>query len=878
MKQDKQLKVAQENFALEEGGISNWLYRLGIVGIIWLLGGISDRLWLAFDRSVPGWDQADYLNGALNYWNALQQPEWFNPDWWRSFWLLSNKIPPLHYILTAPFFNLFGITADAAMLVMILYSGILLTSVYGLGVILFNPTVGLWAAGICQILPGLYYYRLEFLLDYPLTAIVIASFWLLTVWNVHHRLVFCRDGSITSPTGVNRHNFQGWVYSLLFGVSLGLALMLKQTALFFLFLPILWVLASSIRHRQWLCLTQLISSLAIAILICFPWYRTNWLLILTSGKRATIDSAIAEGDPALNTLGAWTYYSSVLPYLLSWCLLLVPLVGLILFALFKNKKNGSISPSPHHPISIRFKWTWLSVFLLGGYLLSSLNINKDARYILPLLPVLSLILAKGLLSWNSYRQKYVRWGTIILAVVLMWLNIFPLGGDFLTAKLSPRVQHYPYTGKPFPHREVVQEIINTSPYLRSTLGVLPSTPEINQHNFSFYGGQYNFQVAGRQVGVRKEEVEQDARSLDWFITKTGDQGSIPEAQKEIVQLVEEGGDFNLHKSWQLPDNSDLTLYHRLEPKVEVKAIKENLPTVSLKNINIPSVAPPGVPIPVTYEWTGSGEKLRSSLVLLTWQKVNKKAKLTPKSQITTTSSIWLHDHSIGMGVLDFSKNKIPNTGLEVIERTAMLPPPNTLPGKYRLSAQYLDRTSGEIYPVDIPNIEITIDPDAKPLPAPELDLVTQLRTIAPNMAQGIRGLEPIFAQTARINQYDAKQDYLFQAELALSYRLQQNNLKRQQKLDWTYTLGLAQVLQQDVEGAIATFQKVIQLDSQNPFSYAYLAFVYLYDWKPQLAEKALNSAIALNPDSEEIQTLSGIAALMQGNLIKAWQLLVPLLD
>ena len=858
----------------------NWLYRLGILGVIWLIGVISDRFWLALDRSVPAWDQADYLNGVLNYWNALQQPEWFNLDWWRSFWLLSNKIPPLHYILTTPVLNSFGTTADAAMVVMILYSVILLTSVYGLGAILFNPTIGLWAAGICQLLPGLYYYRLEFLLDYPLTAMVTASFWLLTVWNIDRLVGMVREPSLPpfAPTRFNRYHCRGWIYSLLFGVSLGLALMLKQTALFFLFLPILWVLGSSVKNRQWLYLTQLISSGAIAILICFPWYRTNWLLILTSGKRATIDSAIAEGDPALNTLHAWTYYSSVLPYLLSWCLLLVPLVGLILFALFKNKKKRPLSLSPHSPISSKFKWTWLAIFLLGGYLLSSLNINKDARYILPLLPVLSVILALGLLSWHSYRQRYVRWGTIILAVVLMWLNIFPLGGDWLTAKLSPRVQNYPYTGKPFPHQDVVAEIIKTSPYLRSTLGVLPSTPEINQHNFSFYGGQYNFQVAGRQVGVRQEEVEQDARSLDWFITKTGDQGSIPEAQKAIVKLVEEEGDFTLHKSWQLPDNSDLRLYHRLEPLVEVKSSQQSLANVSLQNIIVPQVAPPGIPIPVTYEWTGSWSKLRSSLILLTWQQVNKNTKVTPKSHITNTSSLWLHDHSIGMGALDVSKNEIPNTGLEVIERTAMLPPANTLPGKYRLSAQYLDRISGETYPLDIPKVEIAIDPTAKSLPAPELDLVTQLRTIAPTMGQGITGLDPIFVQTARINQYDAKQDYLTQTELALSYRLQQTNISQQQKLDWSYAVGLAQVLQQDVEGAIATFQKVIQLDSNNPFNYAYLAFVYLYDWQPKSAEKALNQAIALKPDSEEIQILSGVAALMQGNLIKAWQVIFPLLD
>ncbi|NJM56487.1 MAG: hypothetical protein HC857_02105, partial [Synechococcales cyanobacterium RU_4_20] len=42
---------------------------------------------------------------------------------------------------------------------------------------------------------------------------------------------------------------------------------------------------------------------------------------------------------------------------------------------------------------------WLVAFLLGAYLLNSLNPNKDARYIAPYLPVLSLFLAYGLSLW-----------------------------------------------------------------------------------------------------------------------------------------------------------------------------------------------------------------------------------------------------------------------------------------------------------------------------------------------------------------------------------------------------------------------------------------------------------------------------------------------
>ena len=523
-----------------------------ILLIIWLGGIICDRIWFALDNSVPAWDQADYLNGALNYWHALQNPQWFAGEWWRDFWLITNKIPPLHYILTTPFINIWGASADAASLIMIFYSALLLISVYGLGLALFNVNIGLWAAGLCQILPGLYYYRLEFLLDYPLTAIVTFSFYLLTLWKISQK--------------------QSWAKAIAFGLSLGLALLLKQTAIFFLFVPMIWLFFACLKNRQWLKFGQLITGLLTSTIIFYPWYRTNWLLILTSGKRATLDSAIAEGDPALNSLNAWTYYLKILPYLLSWHILIIPLGGFLLYLIYKLL--GERLADFQHVSWVRLKW--LIIYLVGGYLLSSLNINKDARYILPLLPVLSLLIAIALLSWRGRYQKLIPGITVGFAIILMMLNMFPLGLNFIPNFFSPRVKHHPDLARKHPHPEVIQEIITTSNNLRSTLGVLPSTPEINQHNFSFYGGQKNFLVVGRQVGVRQEEVIQDANSLDWFLTKTGDQGSIPEAQKLITNLVETGGAFKLQKTWQLRDQSSLKLYYRNQPSVIVEKLANSL--------------------------------------------------------------------------------------------------------------------------------------------------------------------------------------------------------------------------------------------------------------------------------------------------------------
>lgn len=816
------------------------------LAIIWLLGAVCDRIWFALDHSTPAWDQAEYLTGTLNYSQALRNPQIFSGEWWTNFWQISSKIPPLVYILAGFIQNIFGTGADRATIVHLFFSAILLFSVYGLGVYLFTIEMGLLAAVICQLLPGLYRFRLDFLLDFPLTAVVTFSFFCLTVWR------------FLGTTKARRTRRKEWFWAVIFGLSFGGSLMVKQTALFFLLVPILWVLVETIKEKKWERLAQLFTAFLVSVLVFGFWYRINWLLILTSGKRATVDSAIAEGDPPLNTLAAWTFYWQDLPYVVSWVLLLVPIVGLLIYY-FKSKakdpKAKVLNPNLR----------WLAVFWIGSYLLCSLNINKDTRYVLPYLPVLAVFLAYCLTLWQGRFAKAIRWGTIGLAFFLMLCNLYPLGGAWLTQFLSPRFQHYIYTGAKWPQPEVIGEIIKTEPYLRSNLGVLPSTPKLNQHNFNYFGALQNFQVYGRQVGTRKKFVSQDARSLSWFITKTGDQGSVPsEAQSQITQIIEQGQDFKLHKTWQLPDESNLNLYRSKQPSIIVQPLTKPLAKVTLNKVTVPEKVAPGTPVTVIYDWSGSWQQLRSGIVLLTWYN-----SANPKQ------FRWLQDHGLGMGNLyppTLLKNN--SSGFRVVEKMAMLPSAELVPGTYTLSATYVNRQTGESYPIQTPKVTVTVDPNANKIPAPELDLITQLRTLAISLPEGPKALDPVFEQIGRINQYDPTQDYLQQAETALKFRLKQEP----SNWEWAYNLALSEVLQRDVQGAIAALQKVTQLDSQNPYAYAYLAFVHLYNWNPKAAQIALQPALKINPNSPELQALSGIASAMQGNLIKAWQQLQPIIN
>jgi 4-amino-4-deoxy-L-arabinose transferase-like glycosyltransferase/tetratricopeptide (TPR) repeat protein len=967
-----------------------WLKGLPILGGIWLAGAIVDRTWLALDHSVPPWDPADYLTGALTYRTALTSPQWFSGSWWTDLWLLSSKIPPFFYIFTVPFLTIFGTGTDQSFWVMLLYSAILLAAVYTLGTFLFEWKVGLWAAILSTLMPSLYQLRLEFLLDYPLTAIVTLCFTCLTLWRgVSQQTKKETTEPLTEPLTVEKKDeatlvaldeilpsrpaasasdpapsatihasaaphsvpqnsaprplapYRPWLLAVLFGITLGLAFMTKQTSLLFMLVPMLWVLGEVLWRREWQRFGQFGLGLVVSLPIWFPWYRVNWLLILTSSKRATIDSAIAEGQAPVWSLRGLTLYLAELPGMVSLTLLLVPLVGIILF--WRRSRMGRGAPSLNASLNTvaalrdhrqqcyaatQRSLGWLLIFILGAYLMSTLNPNKDTRYIAPYLPAMSVLLAYGMTLFpRSWRV--LPWATISLAVVLMLSSLFPIFvGQGATQRVS---QFFPYQGKPYPHAQVIAEIVQAEPHLISTIGVLPSTPEVNQHNINYYGLLQNGQVFGRQVGDRPKNIEPDRRSLTWFLTKTDDQGAIrkKDAQTALVQAVEQGKDFQLHQTWALPDQSSLKLYHRTVAAVEVRqandyslreasnvarsaiaqspksevqkseaqksevqksevesaTVEVTTPEVSqevektnklhtipnlqpegkaavrLDQITLPGAAPAGKPIPVTYQWSGTWDSLQPGLMILTWQRQG-----DPKVKGSTR---WLHDHGIGRGELYPAalKPDKPTSRWQVTERMAMLPPATTAPGVYTLAALYLNRHTGKTEAIALPPITLKIDPTVPATPAPELDLLTQLRNLAATLPQGAKSLERISNEVARINQYDPVQDYLLQVKQATEYRFSQDP----KNVQHAYTLALANALMRQVNPAIAALQKATQLDSQNPYAYAYLAFVNLYDFRPGAAQTALQSALKLNPASPEVQALTSIAFLMQGNVIQAWQ-------
>ena len=790
---------------------------------------IGDRLWLNADNSIPGWDEANHLTGSLRY-----LAEIFQFSGWEDFWRVSNKFPPLTYLLAVPFQLAFGKGSDQALMVNFIFSAVMLWATYSIGKRLFNQEVGRWGAAIALLMPRFVYYRLHFITDIALTSITVLCFTCMTHWYFAEK----------------RREQWGWIVS--FGCCLGLALMTKQTCMFFLFFPILWATGTSLWQKQWERILQLLVSALISVLFWGGWYRTNFIYLFSTYERANVTAAANEGDPALNTIQAWIYYWNDLPDAISWIWLLVPIVGICLHLAkrFPTRKTKYALPEKESLI-------WLAVYFVGSYFLFSALYNKDTRYIMPYLPIAGIFLGYGLTQWRG-RWTVVRWLSLGTAITLSVSQLFPVPG--FTAVVPPK---HPIDPQEYPHQEIINNIILANPYTRSNVGVIPSLFWFNHNNINHYGALRNFQVFGRELGDRPDQVAQDAIGFDWLMTKTGNNANAKVPQLELAEQLPNNPDFSVRNTWSLPDGTELTLYQRQRSLVTVVPFDDEKRPVQLDLVEVLDEAIAGQPIPVTYHWSGNWPDLEQGKVLLSW---------------SNGQQFWIHDHGLGFGMLRDDRLTVSEKGdrYGIIEQTAMLAPKTMPAGEYQLQAIYLDSRTGQtrslpIRPVTVSLKAAAASTELSPLRLVELDWLSQERFISQQLAIGVEGFDPLFAHVARLNQYDPEQNYLQQVEETLGYRLskvQGNNSPQIQ--NWYFAKTLAHALQEDSEGAIATLEELREIAPDNPFVHAYLAFIRLYQWQPRQAEKALQPALEIAPDVPELQAIDGVSALLQGKLFKAW--------
>ncbi|MDM3861085.1 MAG: glycosyltransferase family 39 protein [Aphanizomenon gracile PMC644.10] len=787
---------------------------------IWLIGLMIDRTWFFLDESIPAYDQSAHLTGALHHYRIFQNLNILSGDWWLSLWQLTPSYrAPFVYICTVPFLVLFGKGHDQASLVNLLYTAIIILSVYHLGNYLFpNRKIGITASIFCLLFPIMGIIRTDYLLDYGLTAIVIATFTVLTIWK-------------DSYTG-----FSSWILNLLLGIGIGLIMLSKPTGFIFILIPSICTLIIFISKRKFIKLIQTGLSLILAWLIAGSWYSVNWLTIITSALNAN-HVGKGEGDPSATTIAGWLYYPQAIPETVGFPILFVS-IGIFLIYLFKRRGTQDFLPDNLSKSAL----SWLFISLISSYIICSLGTNKDIRFILPCFPVISLILAYFLNLIDNIWFNRLRLATFVLSGIVLLNNLFPLpliqvwGGKHLPNDES----------KKYPLAELMAKINQTTPYLRTTLGVIPvSTPQVNEFTLDYFGTLADFRIYGRKLTMKLSQVDQDLQYLSWYVTKDNEPdepGEKGETKRKLKSLVESDPALKLQSDWVLPHGDKLRLYHRKNPHIVVEKINSNNNSISLEKVIIANQLIKNQNNSVTYQITGAWDELQNGFLLLKWQ---------------NGKSAWYHDHAIALGNLYCGIKCHPQGNFRVIENLATFIPQELPLGKYQLSALYLDKINGKTTPLNIPKIIVNVTDTGKLSKTPPLDLVSRMSQLAVDLRQG--KLDNIFVQIDNFNQYDPTQDYLKQIEFAANYYLE----NEPNNLNWRYTLVLSQLLQRKAKSLIQNLTELTKYDHQNPYTWLYLAFVYLYDFQPKQAQKQLIVAEKLKPDIPELKTLKTVTNIMR---------------
>lgn len=235
---------------------SHWT--LWVLGLLIVAQIAINWSWLSTNLNVVGWDRPRHLIESLVYNDILRQVDL--TSLFRAL-TYSGYYPPLFHLSMVAFYKLFGVSMDVAAMANVVYVVVLLISAYGIGREIGGRGVGILAAFITSSLPMVFAMSRYTYIEFALTAVVALSIWLLLL----------------------SRGFSSKPHSLLFGLSVGLGLLIKWTFALFVFPALIVVILRaglSSRFRQELRglsadRTWLAVSVALGLMLTLVWYLPN---------------------------------------------------------------------------------------------------------------------------------------------------------------------------------------------------------------------------------------------------------------------------------------------------------------------------------------------------------------------------------------------------------------------------------------------------------------------------------------------------------------------------------------------------------------------------------------------------------------------------
>lgn len=381
-----------------------WWAGLGVALLI-VVNSSGHLYWLNRNVVLIGRDASGHLERTAQIAHLLTH---ITPQTLFQALTFTDYRPPALYLAAQPFYAWFGPSIDSAQLTNVALMALILVLTYALAVQVVSPAVALLATALTAFFPILMGMSRLYYTENFLTTVVLLN--LL---------------ALVQGAGFRR---RGW--ALVWGVTLGLALLVKWTAPIYILLPTLWVLRDELRARwaqraAWragmtMGWRKLLLAVGLATLLAVLVYWPNQATI----REFLLGDWIVVGWVVLLTIFFYSYSQSptVLNNLLTACWLGVALASFWYLPRidFLNRLNDVAFGTDRGTQDAFDPWR------LTNYTRYFLFLEREHLGLLATL----LLLPAGLLPWlvRGHRWAQAQPGSVLLWSVLLstYLCLTPL--------------------------------------------------------------------------------------------------------------------------------------------------------------------------------------------------------------------------------------------------------------------------------------------------------------------------------------------------------------------------------------------------------------------------------------------------------------------
>ncbi len=475
--------------------MSNRYARIYALSLL-LLFPASILWWHLSDSRPSSMDETRHMQLAIDYRNWIGHHVPLQNEW-------SHVYPPLYHLSIIPALSV-GTPSEAKVAMTYIFDlVVLLAGCLVMGRSAKRPDwESILAAFLCVGYDYVFWAGRRALIDFPLMAWTTFSVALLSL----------------------TEGFSSFRMSLLWGVALGVGLLIKAPFAFFMIGPLLWVFLTSPHPEK---TKNVIASLALAAVISMPWYFWQSSYFLLKSLSLAAEPTAQGTDP--RHLSGWLFYIQLLRRQLGLPSLIFTTVGIALAV--RRRPEG---------MGLCLAW------MASGYFILTLLINKDPRHSLPLLPAMAILAARG---WGSVVNA--PWKVFVLSLIGPLLLIY----NFATYDL-PAIEDWKHA----PIISLLTRLHDPSqPFLAAS---------ILSHQPRFFARTLKWSAFREGVILKTVSPgDSDASFTEFVIKRSGNQGTEAAVlDKQWQELKPQGRAFlSLFSTcgrFPLPDGSEAVIYRR----------------------------------------------------------------------------------------------------------------------------------------------------------------------------------------------------------------------------------------------------------------------------------------------------------------------------